>query len=155
MHFFLFPTAHRGLRHARCLYPRVQITGAENNSTQWVTAKELVNCAGLHSWDLAQAVEGYDQASLPPRHYARGSYYYLKGFGHQFTHLVYPMAEQGGLGVHLTIDLAGRLAVLRSQGGHHSKRVVCFSSAVCMGITVIDCHNDNYYLLLLSIIFSG
>ena len=40
-------------------------------------------------------------------HYARGNYYSLEGRS-PFSHLVYPVPENGGLGVHLTLDLGGR-----------------------------------------------
>ncbi|MGD3380904.1 FAD-dependent oxidoreductase, partial [Xanthomonas citri pv. citri] len=38
---------------------------------------------------------------------AKGSYFSLAGRT-PFTHLVYPLPEPGGLGTHLTLDLAGR-----------------------------------------------
>ncbi|MDE2261704.1 MAG: FAD-dependent oxidoreductase, partial [Gammaproteobacteria bacterium] len=39
--------------------------------------------------------------------YAKGNYYVLQGRA-PFRHLVYPVPEPGGLGVHLTLDLAGQ-----------------------------------------------
>jgi L-2-hydroxyglutarate oxidase LhgO len=44
---------------------------------------------------------------VPALHYARGNYYALAGRA-PFTHLVYPLPEPGGLGVHLTLDLGGQ-----------------------------------------------
>ena len=40
-------------------------------------------------------------------YYAKGHYYALSGRS-PFTHLVYPVAEPGGLGVHVTLDMAGQ-----------------------------------------------
>lgn len=39
--------------------------------------------------------------------YAKGNYYRLEGQKTPFRHLIYPVPEPGGLGVHATIDLGG------------------------------------------------
>ncbi|MFX4929759.1 hypothetical protein ABTB76_19815, partial [Acinetobacter baumannii] len=39
--------------------------------------------------------------------YAKGNYYSLSGKS-PFTRLVYPMPNEAGLGVHLTLDLGGQ-----------------------------------------------
>jgi L-2-hydroxyglutarate oxidase LhgO len=71
------------------------------------SAPILVNSAGLEAQHLASATEGLDPVHVPHLHLARGVYF---GYGGTvpFTHLVYPVPEPGGLGVHLTLDLAGR-----------------------------------------------
>jgi L-2-hydroxyglutarate oxidase LhgO len=67
----------------------------------------LVNSAGLKAPSVARAIEGFD-ASLAPRElYAKGNYYSLARKS-PFSRLVYPVPEPGGLGVHLTLDLAGQ-----------------------------------------------
>jgi L-2-hydroxyglutarate oxidase LhgO len=43
---------------------------------------------------------------LPPLRLARGVYYSYAGRV-PFNHLIYPVPEKSGLGVHLTLDLAG------------------------------------------------
>jgi len=43
----------------------------------------------------------------PAVHFAKGNYFSLASRS-PFQHLVYPIPEHGGLGVHLTLDLAGR-----------------------------------------------
>ncbi|MCX8005556.1 MAG: FAD-dependent oxidoreductase, partial [Burkholderiaceae bacterium] len=43
-----------------------------------------------------------------PLYLAKGNYFVLTG-RQPFSHLVYPLPEAGGLGVHVTIDLAGRV----------------------------------------------
>jgi len=67
----------------------------------------LVNSAGLEAQRLASATEGLDPVHVPQLHLARGIYF---GYGGTvpFTHLIYPVPEPGGLGLHLTLDLAGR-----------------------------------------------
>ena len=72
-----------------------------------ISARVVVNSAGLHAQELARRIEGIPAASIPPSVYAKGSYYVLQGKA-PFRHLIYPIPIPGGLGVHLTLDLAGR-----------------------------------------------
>jgi L-2-hydroxyglutarate oxidase LhgO len=69
--------------------------------------RHLVNAAGLEAHAVAHALQGFDPAQVPPRHLAKGNYFVL-GPRAPFRHLIYPMPEAAGLGVHLTLDLAGR-----------------------------------------------
>lgn len=68
-------------------------------------ARTVVNCAGLHAPEVAARIEGFPASRIPRAYYARGHYFSLAGRA-SFRHLVYPIPEPGGLGVHLTIDLA-------------------------------------------------
>jgi L-2-hydroxyglutarate oxidase LhgO len=68
----------------------------------------LINAAGLTAWDVARAVEGYPESRIPPRYFAKGNYFSCAGKP-AFTRLIYPAPAEGGLGVHLTLDLAGRM----------------------------------------------
>jgi L-2-hydroxyglutarate oxidase LhgO len=67
----------------------------------------LVNSAGLRAPSVATAMEGFDASLIPRELYAKGNYYSLARRS-PFSRLVYPVPEPGGLGVHVTIDLAGR-----------------------------------------------
>ena len=67
----------------------------------------VVNAAGLDAWDFSSSVCGLDQATIPPKYFAKGNYFTLTGARSPFRHLVYPVPEPGGLGIHLTLDLAG------------------------------------------------
>ena len=67
----------------------------------------LVNAAGLHAVDLAQCIEGLPAASVPRAFYAKGSYFSCAARA-PFSRLIYPLPESAGLGVHLTLDLAGQ-----------------------------------------------
>ncbi len=71
-----------------------------------VRAHTTINCGGLEAVDIAARLEGLRVERLPRPHYAVGHYYTLAGRS-PFRHLVYPIAAQGGLGVHVTLDLAG------------------------------------------------
>lgn len=66
-----------------------------------------MNAAGLWAQDLSKALAGIDPTSIPLRCFAKGSYFALSGARAPFRHLIYPLPEKGGLGVHLTLDLAG------------------------------------------------
>ena len=67
----------------------------------------LVNAAGLHAPALARAIAGIPPASIPPAYFCRGVYFTLSGKT-PFRHLIYPVPVPGGLGVHITLDLAGQ-----------------------------------------------
>lgn len=69
-------------------------------------AKYCVNAAGLNAINLFKNIAGFPQACLPLASYAKGSYFSY-GAKTPFSHLVYPMPELGGLGIHLTLDMAG------------------------------------------------
>ena len=70
-------------------------------------ARMVINCAGLHATEVAARIEGFPQQHIPRAYYARGHYFGLAGRTN-FRHLVYPIPEPGGLGVHLTLDLANQ-----------------------------------------------
>jgi L-2-hydroxyglutarate oxidase LhgO len=67
----------------------------------------LVNAAGLHAPSLARTIAGVPAESIPPAYYCRGVYFSLSGRS-PFRRLVYPVPPPGGLGVHVTLDLAGQ-----------------------------------------------
>ncbi|MDA8453461.1 NAD(P)/FAD-dependent oxidoreductase [Acidovorax sp. GBBC 3334] len=67
----------------------------------------VVNAAGLRAPDVARRFQGAASTSLPQPHYAKGSYFTLTGKA-PFSRLIYPVPEEGGLGVHLTLDLGGQ-----------------------------------------------
>jgi L-2-hydroxyglutarate oxidase LhgO len=81
----------------------LEVGGAEPTR---LLAGVVVNSAGLHAPALARRVAGLDQARLPTPHYCKGNYYTLAGRS-PFSRLIYPVPEQAGLGVHVTVDLAG------------------------------------------------
>jgi len=72
-----------------------------------IEAGVLVNAAGLHAQALARCIDGLAPAHIPRPWFAKGNYYALAGPS-PFTRLIYPVPEPGGLGVHLTLDLAGQ-----------------------------------------------
>ena len=72
-----------------------------------IAAARVVNAAGLGAQALARSIAGMPAARIPPLHLAKGNYFSLSGRS-PFSRLIYPMPTPGGLGVHLTLDLAGQ-----------------------------------------------
>jgi L-2-hydroxyglutarate oxidase LhgO len=94
------------LEHARCTGDGIVVEtgGAGPGETTAMRARLLVNCAGLHAQQLARRMLGFPAQHVPPTYYAKGNYFSLAGRS-PFSRLIYPIPEQAGLGVHLTIDL--------------------------------------------------
>jgi L-2-hydroxyglutarate oxidase LhgO len=70
-------------------------------------ARLLVNSAGLGAHHVARLIEGFPAELIPEVRYAKGNYFSLSGAA-PFGRLIYPMPESAGLGIHMTLDLAGR-----------------------------------------------
>jgi L-2-hydroxyglutarate oxidase LhgO len=84
---------------------RVYFDGADPQS---ITVDAVVNSAGLGAQVLARATEGYPQERVPRLVLAKGNYFAYAGKP-VFSRLVYPVPIHGGLGVHVVLDLAGRM----------------------------------------------
>lgn len=70
----------------------------------------VINCAGLSAVSLAKRFRGISYVTNLDPSYARGCYFRLsKSVKSPFSHLIYPIPEDGGLGVHVTLDLSGRM----------------------------------------------
>ncbi len=67
----------------------------------------VVNAAGLSAHCIAQSIEALDKATIPPLYLAKGNYFSYAGKV-PFSHLIYPVPVQGGLGTHLTLDMGGQ-----------------------------------------------
>ena len=68
-------------------------------------ARVLINACGLSAPTVANMCRNTPNMKS---HYAKGHYYTLTGKS-PFNSLVYPVAESGGLGVHVTLDMAGQV----------------------------------------------
>ena len=85
----------------------IELRTGGTKSTE-LEADLVVNAAGLDAWDFSDRIGGLDRATIPPKFLAKGNYFGLSGTRVPFHHLVYPVPEPGGLGIHLTLDLAGQ-----------------------------------------------
>jgi len=73
-----------------------------------IACNTVVNAAGLGAQTVSRAITGIAAETIPPAHYAIGHYYTLAGKA-PFQRLVYPVARQDWLGVHVTVDLGGQV----------------------------------------------
>lgn len=80
----------------------------QGTSEPVLLASQLVNAAGLSAPQLARSFDGFPQEKVPTAHFAKGNYFALRGKA-PFSRLVYPVPEPGGLGIHATTDLGGRV----------------------------------------------
>ena len=80
----------------------------ENAATVFtLDARVLINSAGLWAQRIAGLIDALPSRFVPPLRLAKGNYAVLS-VKCPFKHLIYPVPEPGGLGVHLTLDLGGQ-----------------------------------------------
>ena len=87
-----------------------------NSKTQFVVrtvdgteilANQVINAAGLYAPQVARQFSGTHLNLIPQAFFAKGNYFSLSGRS-PFSRLIYPVPEAAGLGVHLTLDMAGQ-----------------------------------------------
>jgi len=71
-------------------------------------ADMVVEAAGLNAHSVALTIDGVSPTTVPKRILAKGNYFTLTGRS-PFSSLIYPTPVDGGLGIHATLDLAGRV----------------------------------------------
>jgi len=81
-----------------------------------ITCQRLVNSAGLYAQRVAGGIEGYRADLIPKLVLAKGNYFGCSGKP-AFSRLIYPAPVDGGLGVHVTLDLAGRMRFGPDENG--------------------------------------
>jgi L-2-hydroxyglutarate oxidase LhgO len=84
---------------------RVAFGGPEPGA---ITVDAVVNSASHGAQRLARATEGYPAERVPKLALAKGNYFGFTGRS-PFSRLIYPAPVPGGLGIHVTLDLAGRM----------------------------------------------
>ena len=92
------------LERADCTPTGVCLTATDGTQ---LLAKRVVNAAGLQAPALAAQFAGLAPQHVPRAWFAKGNYFTLAGRA-PFSHLIYPVPQTGGLGVHLTLDLGGQ-----------------------------------------------
>jgi L-2-hydroxyglutarate oxidase LhgO len=97
--------------HAPLLRARAAANGfvleAGGEAPMTLACRLLINSAGLGAPALARSIDGMPLELIPPAWLAKGNYFSCSVRA-PFSHLIYPVPEPGGLGVHLTLDLAGQ-----------------------------------------------
>jgi L-2-hydroxyglutarate oxidase LhgO len=84
---------------------RIDIGGGD---PMLLNTKLLVNSTGLHMVETLKNIGGFPAEHIPTLRYAKGNYFSLSGRS-PFSHLIYPIPEKAGLGIHATLDLAGQV----------------------------------------------
>ncbi|WP_135077585.1 NAD(P)/FAD-dependent oxidoreductase [Terasakiella sp. SH-1] len=88
----------------------------------------LINCSGLNAIKLARTIQGFPAPDIPQDYYCKGNYFSLATKA-PFSHLIYPVPEKAGLGVHLTLDMGGQARfgpdVEWLENGDHINYDVC------------------------------
>ena len=93
-----------GRSSAKQILLDVVAAGGEQMS---LSANLVINAAGLAAPRLARCFADLSPEQVPAAFFAKGNYFSLSGKS-PFSRLIYPVPENGGLGVHLTLDLAGQ-----------------------------------------------
>lgn len=97
---------HTSFEYAHCGREGFELQmGGEQPMT--LSCRELINCAGLSAPQVAGRIVGLSSRHIPLARLCKGSYFSFSG-RIPFRHLVYPAPEAAGLGVHMTLDLAGQ-----------------------------------------------
>ena len=96
------------LTHAEVGGSRISAELRSGQERSRVECRWLINAAGLHAVDLLRRIAGFPAAKIPKRYLAKGNYFDCLGPA-PFRRLVYPMPAVGGLGIHATLDLAGKV----------------------------------------------
>ena len=91
---------------ARATQKGFVVTCGSDDATSEIECKWLVNSTGLSALDLLQRIDGRGPGAPRRTYYAKGNYFACQGVK-PFRRLVYPMPNEGGLGVHATLDLDG------------------------------------------------
>lgn len=112
----------------------LEIGGAEPGK---LSTRFFINAAGLGAEQLSRSVEGLPSQTVPQIHLARGVYFTLRGRS-PFHRLIYPLPDALTLGVHVTLDLAGRARfgpdlewVDRIDYSVDPARAPLFAAAIC------------------------
>jgi len=92
----LTPSAHGWIVH---------FAGKESGT---LDVDAVVNSAGIGAQALARATQGYPAERVPRLVLAKGNYFGYAGRP-AFSRLIYPAPVDGGLGIRVTLDLAGRM----------------------------------------------
>jgi L-2-hydroxyglutarate oxidase LhgO len=97
---------HTPLVAAKAAAGRIEID-AGGDAPMSIECGLLINAAGLAAPAVARNIDGMPIDLIPRAYLAKGNYFSCNARA-PFSHLIYPVPEPGGLGVHLTLDMAGQ-----------------------------------------------
>ena len=85
----------------------MEIINSDKSSFTFTT-KTLINASGLSSSENSKKITGKNLPDIPETIPYKGNYFHYSG-KNPFNHLIYPLPDQDGLGIHSTIDMSGKL----------------------------------------------
>jgi L-2-hydroxyglutarate oxidase LhgO len=97
---------HTPLERAKAAAGKIELD-AGGDAPMTLQCRLLVNAAGLAAPAVARSIDGMPIELIPPAYLAKGNYFSCTAKA-PFSRLIYPVPEPGGLGVHLTLDMAGQ-----------------------------------------------
>ncbi len=119
-HALMLSLLGEGERHGAMLATRSPVTRITRHAASGIytvdvggeaamslTALRVINAAGHDACALAAPLLGAGSQPAVTPFLSKGNYFRLSGKA-PFSRLVYPVPEEGGLGVHITIDLGGQ-----------------------------------------------
>ena len=74
------------------------------NSSIIISAKKLINSAGLDAVSLTSSIIGFPETCQENIIFCKGTYFGYKN-RLPFSHLIYPLPNSEGLGIHFTLDM--------------------------------------------------
>lgn len=86
----------------------ISLTVLDNGVTKELSARNIINCAGLYASEISNSIYGLPDAQVPITYYRKGNYFSYNSAS-PFKHLIYPVPVAGGLGTHGTINLQGQI----------------------------------------------
>src|SRR6266478_2332509 len=97
---------HTPLLRAKAEAGKIELD-AGGDAPMSLECRLLINAAGLDAPATARRVDGMPRELIPQAYLAKGNYFSCSTKA-PFSRLIYPVPEPGGLGVHLTLDMAGQ-----------------------------------------------
>jgi L-2-hydroxyglutarate oxidase LhgO len=97
---------HTPLLRAKAATGKIELD-AGGDAPMTLECRLLINAAGLDAPATARRIEGMPNEAIPQAYLAKGNYFSCSAKA-PFSRLIYPVPEPGGLGVHLTLDMAGQ-----------------------------------------------
>ena len=97
---------HTPFRSARAAGLSFLVKTGVGKSAATLQSQVLINAAGMNAQSVASRVTRVPEKSVPQRHLNKGSYFTFAEPA-PFSHLIYPLPSDQGLGIHFTLDLGG------------------------------------------------
>ena len=90
-------------------YDQVKVVIGNPDNTEYnFSTSSLINASGLSSTENLKRINGHDEKQIPETTPFKGNYFYYSS-RNPFSHLIYPIPDKHGLGIHVTIDMDNKL----------------------------------------------